>query len=57
LRILLAESLPVGTDVFDSQIAALCQEHGIEEIWTLDRAFAPQSHLRVVNPFALPTAG
>ena len=29
LRSLLATALPIGTDVFDSQIAAVCQEHGI----------------------------
>ena len=57
LRALLAVALPVGTDVFNSQIAALCQEHGIEEIWTFDRAFVPSSHLRTVNPLALPGAG
>ncbi len=56
LRTLLATALPIGTDVFDSQIAAVCQEHGIEEIWTFDRAFVPYSHLRVVNPLALPDA-
>ncbi len=56
LRSLLATALPIGTDVFDSQIAAVCQEHGIEEIWTFDRAFFPYSHLRVVNPLALPEA-
>jgi predicted nucleic acid-binding protein len=57
LRSLLAESLPVGTDVFDSQIAALCQEHGIEEIWTFDRAFVPHSQLRVIDPLDVPDAG
>ena len=56
LKTLLAAVLPVGTDVFDSQIAALCQEHGIAEIWTFDRAFVPHSQLRVVNPLALPEA-
>jgi predicted nucleic acid-binding protein len=57
LRALLAGALPIGTDVFDSQIAALCQEHGIEEIWTFDRAFVPHSHLRIMNPLELPDAG
>jgi predicted nucleic acid-binding protein len=54
LRTLLAAELPVGSDVFDSQIAALCQEHGVEEIWTFDRAFVPHSQVRVVNPLSLP---
>lgn len=56
LKTLLAAVLPVGTDVFDSQIAALCQEHGIAEIWTFDRAFVPHSQMRVVNPLSLPEA-
>jgi predicted nucleic acid-binding protein len=56
LKTQLAATLPVGTDVFDSQIAALCQEHGIAEIWTFDRAFVPHSQLRAVNPLALPEA-
>jgi predicted nucleic acid-binding protein len=57
LKTLLAVGLPVGTDVFDSQIAALCLEHGIEEIWTFDRAFVPHSHLRIVDPLDLPGPG
>ena len=57
LRTLLAESLPIGTDVFDCQIAALCQEHGLAEIWTFDRSFVPHSQLRIVNPLTLPDAG
>jgi predicted nucleic acid-binding protein len=56
LKTQLAAVLPVGTDVFDSQIAALCREHGIEEIWTFDRAFVPHWQLRVVNPLGLPEA-
>ena len=41
LKRLLAHGLPEGLGVFDCQIAAMCQEHGIEEIWTFDRAFVP----------------
>ena len=53
LKTLLAEWLPVGTDVFDCQIAALCEEHGITEIWTFDRNFVRQSRLRAVDPLAM----
>ncbi len=56
LKTLLADSQPVGTDVFDCQIAAICQEHGIEEIWTFDRAFVPYSRLRAIDPLDLPEA-
>jgi len=50
LKSLLREALPVGTDVFDCQIAALCQEHGIEHIWTFDRAFVRYAPVRAVDP-------
>lgn len=50
LKTLLAERLPVGTDVFDCQIAALCQEHGIKEIWTFDRNFVRHSSVAPVDP-------
>ena len=57
LKTLLAQGLPEGRGVFDCQIAAICQEHGIEEIWTFDRAFVPQSQLRAIDPLDLPDAG
>jgi predicted nucleic acid-binding protein len=57
LKALLAVALPAGTDVFDSCIAALCQECGIQEIWTFDETFVPYSQVRIVNPLALPAAG
>ena len=56
LRRLLAAALPVGTGVFDCQIAAVCQEHGITEIWTFDRAFTRHSTLKAVNPLTLTGA-
>ena len=57
LRALLDEGQPEGLGVFDCQIAAICQEHGIEEIWTFDRAFVQHSRLRVIDPLDLPDAG
>ena len=57
LKTLLARGLPEGLGVFDCQIAAICQEHGIEEIWTFDRAFVPHSQLRIVDPLDLPDPG
>jgi predicted nucleic acid-binding protein len=41
-----------GNLAFDAHIAALCAEHGVRELWTLDRDFARFPGLRVVNPFA-----
>ena len=56
MKMLLARGLPEGLGVFDCQIAATCQEHGIEEIWTFDRAFVPHSQLRVIDPLDLSDA-
>lgn len=41
-----------GNLAFDAQIAALVREHGVSELWTLDRDFARFSGIRAVNPFA-----
>jgi predicted nucleic acid-binding protein len=57
LRSLLAARLPAGTGVFDCEIAALCSEHGIREIWTFDRAFVKHPQLRAVDPLTRPEGG
>jgi predicted nucleic acid-binding protein len=57
LKKLLAHGQPEGLGVFDCQVAATCQEHGIEEIWTFDRAFVPHAQLRVIDPLDLSDAG
>jgi predicted nucleic acid-binding protein len=36
----------------DAHIAALALEHGIRELWTLDRDFARFPELTIRNPFA-----
>lgn len=41
-----------GNFAFDAHIAALCVEHGVSELWTLDRDFARFPGARVVIPFA-----
>ena len=40
-----------GNLAFDAQIAALCVEHHVAELWTADRDFARFSGLRTYNPF------
>jgi hypothetical protein len=40
-----------GNLAFDAHIAALCVEHGVSELWTLDRDFARFPGLKVKNPF------
>lgn len=40
-----------GNLAFDAHIAALCAEHGVSELWTLDRDFGRFPGLKAVNPF------
>lgn len=40
-----------GNLVFDAQIAMLCIEHGVSELYSGDRDFARFAGLRVTNPF------
>ena len=39
-----------GATVHDARIAALCIEHGVQEIWSADRDFTRFPTLKVVNP-------
>lgn len=47
---LLARFAPRGASVFDYQIAAVCIDRGVGEIWTFDRRFPRVDGLRVVDP-------
>lgn len=46
----LKASQVTGPRVHDARIAALCQEHGIDEMWSADRDFSRFRELTVVNP-------
>lgn len=39
-----------GGAIHDARIAAICLEHGVDEIWTADRDFLRFPGLRVRNP-------
>lgn len=39
-----------GPRVHDARIAALCQQHGVSELWSADRDFGRFPSLSVVNP-------
>jgi hypothetical protein len=39
-----------GPQVHDARIAALCLQHGVRELWTVDRDFGRYPDLKVVNP-------
>jgi uncharacterized protein len=47
---LLARGKVAGPQVHDARIAALCGQHGIEELWSADRDFSRFPALRVRNP-------
>jgi predicted nucleic acid-binding protein len=46
----MGQRLPRGAEIFDCQIAAVCVEHGVDEIWTFDARFLRDARLRVTDP-------
>ena len=50
LRTVLARGRIAGPQVHDARIAALCQQHGVRELWSADRDFNRFPGLVVVNP-------
>lgn len=39
-----------GPKIHDARIAAICQAHGVDEIWTADRDFQRFSGIKAINP-------
>ena len=52
LRGLLQNGRIAGPMVHDARIAALCLQHGVRELWSVDRDFGRFPALAVTNPFA-----
>ena len=50
LRRVLQAGRVAGPQVHDARIAALCQSHGVRELWTADRDFGRFPALKVKNP-------
>jgi toxin-antitoxin system PIN domain toxin len=50
LRTTLTSAHVSGPRVHDAKIAALCQLHGITELWSADRDFNRFSNLKIRNP-------
>jgi hypothetical protein len=50
LRRLIARGKVSGPQVHDARIAALCLQHGVQELWSADRDFSRYPELRTVNP-------
>ncbi|MFN2334338.1 MAG: type II toxin-antitoxin system VapC family toxin [Wenzhouxiangellaceae bacterium] len=47
---LIRDAKIVGPRVHDARIAAICLQHGINQLWSADRDFSAFPALRVVNP-------
>lgn len=39
-----------GAQVHDARVAALCQQHGVRELWTADRDFSRFAGVKIRNP-------
>ncbi len=50
VRSLVESGRIVGPLVHDARIAALCLQHGVQELWTADRDFSRFPRLTVRNP-------
>jgi uncharacterized protein len=50
LKHLLANGKITGPRIHDARIAAICRNHGVKEIWTMDRDFNNFHGIKVRNP-------
>lgn len=50
LRDLVAAGRVAGPLVHDARVASLCRQHGVRELWTVDRDFSRFPGLKVRNP-------
>ncbi len=50
LRTILQTGRVSGPQVHDARVAAICQQHGVTELWTADRDFGRFPGLSVRNP-------
>ena len=50
LRALLEAGRVAGPRVHDARVAALCQQHGVRELWSADRDFSRFPGVAVINP-------
>lgn len=56
LRGLIEQGAVTGQRIHDARIAAICLDHGVRELWTVDRDFGRFPELRVRNPLVSPPA-
>jgi len=50
LRSFIADGQVRGGMVHDARVAAICVQHGVQELWSVDRDFSRFKGFRVVNP-------
>jgi hypothetical protein len=50
LRALVLAGRVAGPKVHDARIVAICSQHGVTELWTIDRDFSRFPGLKVRNP-------
>jgi uncharacterized protein len=50
LRATLTASRVAGSAVHDARVAALCELHGVQELWTADRDFSRFTKTHAMNP-------
>jgi uncharacterized protein len=50
LRTVLQAGRVSGVQVHDARVATVCQQHGVSELWTVDRDFGRFPGLKVRNP-------
>ncbi len=52
LKTIVTRGRIIGPMMHDARIAALCIDHGIRELWTVDRDFSRFAMLKTRNPLA-----
>ena len=52
-RAVLEASRVTGPRVHDARVAAICLDHGVDELWSADRDFSRFPDLTVTNPLRL----
>ena len=50
LQRIVAAAKIVGAAIHDARVAAICLDHGVHELWTVDRDFSKFPELRTRNP-------
>jgi uncharacterized protein len=55
LRTTVVQGRILGGRVHDARVAAICEQHGIHELWSADRDFSRFPNVSVANPLLTPS--